>query len=228
MLTSLTNGVGLLALCGTALLFGCGGGGIGDKTNFRVMNAVPDQTSITVLLDGTSVGSAIVYGSASTYAETKSGSRHLQVEPASSTAAFLDQTFNLPGGTNGTAIISGNSSASSAIVLADDNTAPTTGNIKIRIVNASQAIGVVDVYVLPPGTDVTNSAPTVLALDFQSSSDYLNLAAGSYHIAFTPHGSGFTQLDTGTITFTTGQNRTIAVLNSPSGGFSIATLNDLN
>lgn len=221
--------VGFLALCGTVFLMGCGGGGIGDKTNFRIMNATTDQTSITVMLDGTSVGSSIVYGSADDYAQTKSGSRHLQVEPATSTTIFLDQTINLAGGTSNTAIIANSSSTSSAILLTDDNVASTTtGNMKLRIVNAAPNLGTVDVYVLPSGTSINNATPAINSLAFESSSDYLNLAAGTYSIVFTPHGSLFAFFNTGDISFNAGQNRTVVTLNSVSGGFTIGTLKDLN
>ena len=221
--------VGFLALCGTVFLMGCGGGGIGDKTNFRIMNATTDQTSITVMLDGTSVGSSIVYGSADDYAQTKSGSRHLQVEPATSTTIFLDQTINLAGGTSNTAIIANSSSTSSAILLTDDNVASTTtGNMKLRIVNAAPNLGTVDVYVLPSGTSINNATPAINSLAFESSSDYLNLAAGTYSIVFTPHGSLFAFFNTVDISFNAGQNRTVVTLNSVSGGFTIGTLKDLN
>ena len=225
----LTKAVTLLALCGVFFGVGCGGGGLGDKTNFRVMNATPDQTTVTVLLDGTSIASSIAYGSSNAYAQTDSGSRHLQAEGGSSSSVFLDQTINLGGGTSNTAIIANLSATSNAILLTDDNTASTTtGNIKLRIVNAAPGIGTVDVYVLPSGTPITNVTPTISSLSFESSSNYLDLRAGSYSIVFTPPGSLFSFFNTGDIAFVAGQNRTIAVLNSTTGGFTIGTLKDLN
>ena len=229
MLTRSTKAVALLALCGVFFAVGCGGGGRSDKTNFRIMNATPDQTSITALLDGTSFASSVAYGSSSTYAQTDSGSRHMQVEPASSTAVFLDQTINLSGGTSNTAIIANLSSTGNAILLTDDNTASTTtGHIKLRIVNASPGMGTVDVYVLPSGTPITNTTPTISSLGFESASNYLDLSAGSYSIVFTPPGSLFARFNTGDIAFVAGQNRTIVALNSTTGSFTIGTLKDLN
>ncbi|HEY6181288.1 MAG TPA: DUF4397 domain-containing protein [Terriglobales bacterium] len=229
MLNGLTRAVALLALLGTVFAAGCGGGGASNKTNFRIMNATPDQTSITALLDGTSFASSITYGSSNTYAQTDSGSRHLQIEPSSSSTVFLDQTINLAGGTSNTAIIANLSSTGNAILLTDDNTASTTiGNIKLRIVNAAPGLPTVDVYVLPSGTPITNATPKITSLSFESSSQYLDMPAGSYSIVFTPPGSLFAYFNTGDIAFVAGQNRTIVAINNTAGGFTIGTLKDLN
>jgi hypothetical protein len=229
MFTGLTKGFGLIGLCGIAFLTACGGGGgSSSKTQLRAMNAVPDQTSVNFLLDGSSVASSVAYGVANNYSETNSGSRHLQVQPASSTTTIVDQTINLAGGTNSTIIAANFSSSGTAIVLTDDTTAPTTGNIKLRIVNASPGLGTTDVYVVPPNTNLNSVSPSVDALGFESASDYLSLSAGTYFIAFTPQGSKFAVLFAGPFTFNAGQNRTVVGINNSSGGFTTATLNDLN
>lgn len=229
MFTGLTKGLGVLTVCGIALLLGCGGGGgSSSQTQIRAMNAVPDQTSINFLLDGSNIASSVAYGAANNYSATKSGSRHLQVQPTSSTTTIVDQTINLAGGTNTTIVAANFSSNGTAIVLTDDTTAPTTGNIKLRVVNASPGLGTTDVYVVPPNTNLNTVAPSVNALGFQSASNYLSLAAGSYFIAFTPQGSKFAVLFAGPFTFSAGQNRTVVGINNSSGGFTTATLNDLN
>ena len=228
MLTRLAKYVGVFAfLFGAAFLLGCGGG-LNSKANFRAFNAVPDQSSINVLLDGTSINSSVSYGVDSGYTETKAGSRDMQVEVASSTTSFLTQTLNLPGATNTTVVIANVSTSASTLVLSDDNTAPTVGSIKLRLVNAAPGLGPVDVYLVPPGTSISTTTPAASNLDFESGSSYLNLSAGSYDIVFTPHGSTFAFFDAGTNTFTAGQNRTVIVIKSLSGNFSIATLKDLN
>ncbi|HSS96565.1 MAG TPA: DUF4397 domain-containing protein [Terriglobales bacterium] len=192
------------------------------------MNATPDQTSISATLDSTSIASAITYGASSTYSQTNSGARHLQVQ-GSAAAVFLDQTVTLAGGTSNTAIIANQSATSNAVLLTDDNTASTTtGNFKLRIVNASPGMGTVDVYVLSSGTPITDSTPTIPGLGFESSSQYMDMPAGSYSIVFTSPGSLFARFNTGDIAFVAGQNRTIVGLDSTTGNFTIGTLKDLN
>jgi hypothetical protein len=220
------EGIGVFALCVAAVVtVGCGGG---NKAKLRVMNAIPDQSAANVLLDGSSVSSSLSYGNATDYMSTAEGSRHFQIEPSGSTNVIIDQTLTLNSSTNTTVIGADFSATSTGVVLADDITAPSSGNIKLRLVNASPNLGTVDIYVVAPGTSLNSVSPTISSLDFKSASDYQSLAAGSYEIFFTPHGSTFAFLDTGAISLTAGQNRTIVAINNLSGGFKIVTLNDLN
>jgi hypothetical protein len=226
MLARSFTGIGVLLLCAAALFtIACGGGG---NAKLRILNAIPDQSKINVLLDGTTVFNNVAYGIANDYTSTGEGSRHFQAEPAGSTNIIIDQNITLNSSTNTTVIAGDFSSTSTGVVLTDDTTAPTSGNIKLRIVNASPNLDAVDIFIVPPGTSLNSVSPTISSLGFGSASDYQSLVAGSYEIFFTPHGSTFAFLDTGAISFTAGQNRTVAVLNNLSGGFQITTLSDLN
>ena len=50
---------------------------------------------------------------------------------------------------------------SANLVLTDDNSAPASGDFKIRIVNASPNLGPADVYIVTPGTDLNTVSPNV-------------------------------------------------------------------
>jgi hypothetical protein len=105
------------------------------------------------------------------------------------------------------------------LVLADDNTAPASGDFKLRIVNSAPGLGPADVYVVTPATDLNTVSPTLSNLGFDSASGYQSLTAGSYEIVLTPAGQKFPAVDTGSLSFSSGQVRTFVGLNSQSGGF---------
>jgi hypothetical protein len=65
-------------------------------------------------------------------------------------------------------------------------------------------------------------------LGFDSVSNYQSLSAGSYEVVLTPVGQKSVAIDTGSFTLNTGQVRTFVGMNSPSGGFSYAILQDVN
>ena len=130
--------------------------------------------------------------------------------------------------TDTTVIASNFSSNIAALVLADDNTAPASGNFKLRIVNSAPGLGPADVYIVAPSTNLNTVSPTLGNIVFDSASGYQSLTAGSYEIVVTPVGQKFPAIDTGSLSFSAGQVRTFVGLNSQSGGFSYAMLQDLN
>jgi hypothetical protein len=86
-------------------------------------------------------------------------------------------------------VLAGNySSAINATILTDDNTASASGNVSIRIVNASPVLAAADVYVLAPGSSLGRATAAVSNLNFESASSYQSLSAGSYEVYFTQPG----------------------------------------
>jgi hypothetical protein len=211
---------------GTILLTaGCGSGG---NTQFRLMNAVPDEANLNVLVDSTSVSSNLAYGTSTGYLSESSGSHQVAIEPSGSTTTLLQQNISLGSGSATTVISSNFSTAIANLVLTDDNSAPTSGDFKLRLVNASPNLGPADVYIVAPGTALTTVSPTLSNLGFGTASSYQSLVAGNYEIEFTTVGQKFAAIDTGTLTLGSGQVRTFVSLNSPSGGFNFVMLQDVN
>jgi hypothetical protein len=214
-------GLALLALAG--LMMGCGS----SSAKIRLVNATPDQSSLNLLVDSKSVAT-VSYGTASGYNSISTGSRHLQVEASGSSTPLIDTTQTVSSGTNLTLISLNFSFNVSSALLTDDNSAPSSGNFKLRIINASPGLSAQDVYVEAPNTNIISLSPTFSNLAFGAASSYSTLAPGSYEIYFTSPGQKFVNLDSGALSFTAGQIRTVVALNSQSGGFMSAVLADLN
>jgi Domain of unknown function (DUF4397) len=193
-----------------------------------MMNAVPDEPSLNVLVDNTSVSSNLAYGTSTGYLSESSGTHQIAIEPSGSSTSLLSQSITLASGSNTTVISSNFSSEVSNLVLTDDNSAPTSGDFKLRIVNESPGLGPADVYVVTPGTALTTVSPTLSNLDFGASTAYQSLAGGDYEIELTSVGQKFAVIDTGSLTLSSGEIRTFVGLNSPQGGFSYTVLHDVN
>jgi hypothetical protein len=215
---------GILCLATNLLIAGCGGGA---KTRFRVMNAVPDESSLDVLLDSATVAGHVAYGTSTGYQTVKSGSHQITVEPPGSTTPLLAQSISFGSGSDTTIISSNFSSNIANLVLTDNNTAPASGDFKLRVVNAAPGLGAADVYVVAPATDLNTVSPTLSNVAFGSAASYQSLAAGSYEVVLTPAGEKFTAIDTGSLAFAAGQVRTLVGLNGQPGGFSYTILQDV-
>jgi len=83
---------------------------------------------------------------------------------------------------------------------------------------------------MAPGTDLNTVTATISDLAFGGVSTYQALAAGSYEVLFTTPANGgkFIEIDSGTLSLTAGQVRTVVGLNVQAGGFTDTILADLN
>jgi len=221
----ISQGFGVALLFVTMIL----GAGCGSSNNgrVRVMNASPDESALDFTVASKAVGTSVAYGTATSYVSVSTGSQPIQIEPPGSTTPLLSSTVTLPSG-NSTLIAADFSSSLTPVVLPDDNTAPSSGNVKIRVINVSPSLGTADVYVVTLGTNLTNVSPTVSNMPFEGASTYVSLTAGTYEIFFTLSGSKFPSIDSFPLTFTAGQIRTIAAVNSQFGGLTTVELADFN
>ncbi len=206
--------------------------GSSNKAHLRLLNAmVTQQTGLDMLVDGTNVAPNIGYSTASSYISVSSGSRHVQIEPSGSNSPVIDTTTSLNSGDNVTALAYLNTSnANSSAFLVDNNSAPSSGNFNLRVINASPAMGsAVDVYVEPTGVGPSGT-PLASGLSDGNASGYVGLSATSnqWHVIFTlPNQPNSIILDTGAISSpTAGQIWTVVGLNATSGGFAFAALHD--
>jgi Domain of unknown function (DUF4397) len=217
----------LIPWCLLTIVFtaGCSQGG---RTRLRVMNAVVDEPSLDVLVDGNTTSSNLAYGTSTGYQSVSSGSRHLQIEPSGSSTTLVDQMITFNSGTDTTILAANFSFSLSTVVLSDDNSAPTSGKVKMRFVNAAPDLGPADVYIVSPGTDITTLSPSISSLGFGSASEYQNMTAANYEIISTVATQKIPQIDSGSLSLAAGQIRTFVSLNSPAGGFTEAVLDEVN
>ena len=205
------------------LTLACGAG----NSQVRLLNGSPGESALTASIGSTAIGTTVNYGTASSYVSVPSGSVTLGVE-AAGTTSLINESITLSPSTYYTILAGNYSSAINATTLTDDNTTPTSGNVSIRIVNASPALGTADVYVLAPGSSLSSASATVSSLNFESASGYQSLSAGTYEVYFTQPGQKSAMIDSGPLTFTSQQIRTVVGLDGQLGGFETAVLSDLN
>ena len=200
----------------------------GSKTRFRVMNGVVDESDLSIVEDGNSVASNLAYATSTGYLSAHAGSHQIQIEPSGTSNVFLTQTVNFSSGTDTTILAFNFSSSPQSLVLLDDNSTPPSGDAKLRLINVAPSLGPTDVYVVAPGTDINTVSPTITDLAFGASSSYQNLTAGSYEIIYAFAGQKSIAIDSGSLSFSSGQIRSFVGLNGQSGGFTDALLPDVN
>ena len=224
-------GLALICLGAALLAVGCGS----SNSRYRFVQASTSiPTNVDLEFDGKNVQTAIGFGQAASYHSSSSGSHKFAVfATGTTTNPYVSSSVSIKGDTT---LIAENPFASIALsVYTDDNTAPTKGNVKVRIIQAAPTVAAsgqgVDVYVVPTGQGIAGSNPLVSNLTYQSASNYLSLSAQTYDVTVTVRGTqSIINSLTGSYPLTAGQIRTLVILDAPTGGgpYGLLELTDLN
>jgi ABC-type glycerol-3-phosphate transport system substrate-binding protein len=200
------------------------------EARVRVVHASPDAPAVDVLVDNTSVLTAVPYRAASTYLALAAGERNLKVNAAGTSTAVIDANVSLADATDYTVIASGLVAAIEPIVLEDDNSVPAAGRARVRAIHGAASAPAVDIYVTAPGADLATATPALTNVKFGDVADYIEAPAGDYQVRVTPTGSKTTVIDSGTLSLASGQVRTAIAVDAPGGGapFGLLLLEDLN
>lgn len=222
--------LGVALFCVASLLLAVGCGSSGARFRYVLGSTGAPGLNVDVDVDGKTILTNIGYGVSASYQGTSSGTRQFEIfQTGTTTNPFFNGSVSLSGGD--TTAISVNSFNTMAVAaFTDDNTAPTSGNIRLRVIDASPSGGNIDVYIVTPGTGISGLSPQ-FSIQFKNASGYLSLAAGNYEVVMTQAGTQnpIQGLDT-PYTLTAGQVRTIVILDSASGGgpYRQLLLSDLN
>lgn len=220
----------------------CGSGG--SMAQYRVVQTIPDAPSaLAVSMNGQSVFTNLGFGTAapvSGYQSIAAGSAALEAFLSGTTTAVIGSTtLNLISKSQSTVLLTGLYAAPVAIAILDNNTAPLSGQVELRMIDASpSAPASLDVYMVAPGTDITQASPVISALQFGQASQYVPLNTTSstglvrIMVIVTATGSK-TQLLNQIYTPYEGQIRSLVLVdNPPPNGGSMSyvplELNDLN
>jgi hypothetical protein len=205
----------------SALLCGCGGNSMMSTqqqqqatSSLRVVSANASEASINVLIDGAPAASNVTFLKNTGYISVPAGPHQVTLQGWGNppNESFM-ATF--PENGKSTLLFEGwGPFSSGADVVPDDMTPPSAGNFKLRIVDTTVGL-TVDAYVLPAGTP-PGGTPTLsgVTISENSPSQYMSLPAGDYHVVFTAFQTLNIQFDTGPLTFTTGQTRTLLLVNN--------------
>lgn len=223
----------LLALVAT--VGACGDDDDGDDGNgpngtaqARVVHASADAPNIDVLLEDSLVITDLAFGSASDYGELVSGSRNIKARATGGVDNIINRDITLRADSSHTVLLANDADDIETIVLVDNRTPPTAGNIKLRVVHAAPAAGDVDVYVTAPEADISAIEPTLSDVEFRDDSGYLEVPAGEYQVRVTIAGEKTVILDGGSLTLASGDIRTAVALEADGGGepFQAIVLDD--
>jgi uncharacterized protein DUF4397 len=240
MLRLLKTMCGFLACTALGLLTtGCGTGG---GAQVRVVNVISNNNNIALDVDINgakvlTVGTGAVFPSQATpvaYLGVQSGSDVIEAFDTGTTTnpLFSNVTESVSGGSQYTLVLAGSLNNTvhppTAFLFPDNNTSPTTGNVKFRIIDASAftPTGGWDIYLEPGGTGI-NGSPQISGLTYGTDGPgYVSVTdTPQVTVYVTAHGNP-TQLFNFTYTETNQEITTLVIQDNASGSFYSQTMLD--
>jgi hypothetical protein len=186
----LTVLVCLLGLALTSCNTGNGVGATPNLTRVRVINLVPNAAAIDVRLDSTSVVSGLQFEQLTQYLTVDPGTHEFKVSADGGTTNVINLSINLSIAVDYTFVVYGPVEAINQQILIDTTSLiPNGGTFDIRVVNVATGISSVDLYLTPPGTDLSVTAPSVSGVAFGAASFYASVPTGDYELRLTLGGS---------------------------------------
>jgi len=230
----------LLAVCVPVALTiaACGGGDdLQDRLDVadpvvRLVHASPLVPNVTLYRADTALPDAtnVPYESASNYADIAMGSAPWSVKTADAAALTVGTvTIDPTRGDRYTIVaVPGTTTDNSVYLIVDPYNKPLTSeSTHLRLMNAAETTGSVDLYMNAPGTDINAAGvtPIVAAIAYKTSgpasgSDSVSIPGGTYTITITAAGTK-TVLFRGNITFGNNQDLLLFTVPDATSGMKV-------
>lgn len=201
---------------------------LAQNARIRVVHASPDAPAVDILVNGSKVLEGIPFLGYSDYLSVPSGRYDIKVNVTGTENTVLQANPELSAGNDFTAIAIGKVANLELMLIADNNTEPAAGTVRLRAIHAAPSAPTVDIYATAPyGVLAT---PTLPGVPFKAVSPYLEVPAGTYQARVAVAGTKNVAIDSGRLPLTGGIVRTVLAVDAKDGGapFSFLILPDLH
>ena len=153
--------------------------GEGQEATLRVVHLSPDAPEVDVYVDGEPLGalSDVSFKTISSYLSLPAGTRNVKVYATGTSDLLLEADADLDGGSSYTLGVVGRLEDSSlaAKLYEDDNSPPSQGKAKVRVIHTVPDLGATTARVANGGDEDLFALP-----GFSNASNYTELSAGTY------------------------------------------------
>ena len=194
----------------------------------RVTHASPDAPAVNVLANGDILGGleGVGYQVSSGWLTVPEATYDVQVDallPDSSTAAVITASLALGGDKTYDVIAVDTTANIMPLVIENDFTPVTAGNVRVQVVHAAPNAPEVDIYVTAPDADLTAEQALATAA-FMGFTGQVEVPAGDYQIRITPAGDSTVVFDSGTLPLADGADLLVMATQSVAAGDSPVSL----
>ncbi len=212
----------LATLCFAALaLSGCSKNGSNSSSGnglVRVVNAFFEAPSLDYVIAGSTLATALPFQGLKPYQGVNNGAQTFTVTVTGATTPLVNAVNVINGSANYTYIVYGPLTSVGTIFTLDTFADPGSGFYAVRVINTAAGIGPIDVYLTPPGADLTVAAPALANVPYGSVTAFIAVAIGAnFEIRITPNGTKQVIFDSAPKVFAEHSGTTILAYSKGSG-----------
>ncbi|HEY9428929.1 MAG TPA: DUF4397 domain-containing protein [Gemmatimonadaceae bacterium] len=191
----------------------------------RFVHAAAGTDAVDFRVDDIEIRSDAAYGDeVSAYGNIASGERDIAARFTDGDEDLAIATEDLESGGQYTAVLVNGIDSQGIEVFADTNTAAAAGKARVRVINAAQIAGAVDVYVTDTDADLEEAEPTLTGVGMPSASKYVEVSSGEQRIRFTTAGTRTVLLDIESIDLPETGVRTVLLIEADEGGTPLQSI----
>lgn len=215
-------GLAMTAAASLALAFGLSAcenvAGYTQPTLVRVIDASYIAPAVNVTVEGTLLATNIGEGNVTPYNTLPASNNALvNVTAASGGAVLVSASGTLLAGHQHSVLITDNGQAPTsyeATVLEDQQIAAASGHSDFRFLNQAPITGAVDIYMVPSGSTLADSAPLVTDLPVGATAGYISFTSQTVTMVITPTGLTTPKYTSTPLALTGGEVRTVVIVDS--------------
>ncbi|MFQ3249353.1 MAG: hypothetical protein ACI9O6_001161 [Glaciecola sp.] len=197
--------------------------------DLRIIHAVPDAPTVNVYAGNAILGGLenVDYQVASSWLMVDEGTYAVRVEAniPSGNADVITASLSLEGEKSYNVFAVGTVADDSIepLVVSNDRSDVTAGNVRVQVVHAAPNAPTVDVYVTAPDANIETEQPLATAA-YKDSTGQVEVAGGDYQIRITAAGTKTVVFDSGTVTLPADADLLVAATQNTGTGPSPVTL----
>lgn len=193
-----------------------------QSARVRVVHASPDAPNVDILVNNGKVLENLPYMEYSDYLPVPGGTYNVKINVTGTSTTAFEAPLTVAGGKDYTVIavgyVGGGTPGFTVKVLEDDNSAPTDGNVKFRIVHGAPGAPAVDVYVTTPFETLDGKTAVLTSVPFNVASGYLSIPVSTYQARVAVAGTKTIAIDSHRLVTWGGMVRTIIAVDKKGGG----------
>lgn len=192
----------------------------------QFINAAPGYTTADLYVDNVDALAGLPYGQGSSILVTAPTTPRLfQIRGGTDTTTLASNQLLVTDQATYTLILTQHPTGAGLITLPDTVTGTPANSLGLRLVNAAPTAGTVDVYITGADSALADANPVASSVPFEGVSNYQYFPSGPVvRLRVTNAGTKTVLLDVDASALSTGQVRTIVMIDNTGGGLPLTWL----